>query len=407
MVFMPPRHGKSQLTSVQFPAWYLGRNPSKEVVVSGYSGELTRKHSRLARDLYTSPEYGEIFHNSRKNAVDRESEWGTEQGGSFYAVGVGGALTGRGANIGIIDDPVKDRAEAQSHTIRAKVLDWYRSTFRSRIMPEGAIIIVMTRWHPDDLAGVLLQEANEGGEQWEVIKLPAVNDAGEALWPDMWPISELDLIKASVGSYEWSSLYQQEPTIRGGNIFKTAGVRIYDTTEGWPDVRPLRCWDLASTAKERGKNDPDYTFGVKGFIHTQNGLPHLYVLDAVYGQWDAPERDRAILSAHSRDDQSCKWYIEAFGGYKDTFTNFRHMLKGKRVVHKSQLTGDKLTKASPLEPIFEAGNVHILRGGWNEIWLRQFEQFDGQGGSHDDAVDATAMIWHQYRKPRARVVSLG
>ena len=281
-------------------------------------------------------------------------------------------------------------------------------------MPEGAIIIVMTRWHPDDLAGTLLQEAQEDGEQWEVISLPAVNDSGDALWPDQWPIDELELIKASVGAYEWSALYQQEPTIRGGNIFKTAGVKFYDPPAtgrlypcDWPAVRPIRCWDLASTAKERGKNDPDYTFGVKGYIHMHKGLPHLYILDAVYGQLDAPERDRMILATHQKDDAACRWYIEAFGGYKDTYTNFKHLLNGKRSVFKSRLAGDKMTKAGPLEPIFEAGNVHMVRGPWNELLLRQFEQFDGLGGSHDDGVDATAMIWHQYKKPRARVVNLG
>ena len=175
IVVMPPRHGKSELCSIRFPCWYLGRNPTMRVVQTGYAESIALVHSRQARDVFASQEMQLLFpgvHHRPERAgqqaieIIRQAahEWGTRQGGSYYAVGVGGGLTGRGMDLGIIDDPIKDEEEAQSEVQREKVWDWYRTVFRTRLQPDGAIIVVMTRWHQDDLVGKLLEQAKEDPE---------------------------------------------------------------------------------------------------------------------------------------------------------------------------------------------------------------------------------------------------
>jgi len=192
IVVMPPRHGKSELVSIRFPCWYLGKHPQDYIVKSSYSETITLVHSRQARDVFVAPEMKLLFPNihyrpERKGQEtiipERQaaSEWGTKQGGSYYAVGIGGGLTGRGFNIGIIDDPIKDAEEAQSQLIRDKIWDWYRLVFRTRTNPDAAIIVVQTRWHHSDLVGRLLDLSNEdeGADQWNILHFKAIREVGE------------------------------------------------------------------------------------------------------------------------------------------------------------------------------------------------------------------------------------
>lgn len=422
MVFEPPRHGKSELVSVRFPTWCLGRHPEWKIVQTGYAHDIAATHSRNARAVFTSDPYVRLFPDVHETTEDRQKkkvrvaaqkqaahEWGTVQRGSYYAVGVGGPLTGKGADIAIIDDPVKDRAEANSDTKRKNVLDWYRSTLRTRIEPGGRIILVMTRWHPDDLAGTLLKEMREStGEQWRVISLPAIDDDGNALWPERYNVERLRQIEKAIGRYEFNSLYQQRPTIRGGNILKADDqhVKIHDTTDGFPKTQYRRAWDLASSAKQRNSDDPDYTWGSLGTVTyekdpaTGQSLPHLWIAHAVSFRKEGPERNRIIVQTAMSDAPGTKQLVETYGAYKDAAAELTNILKGIRTVTRMQLPGDKLAKASPLEPIFEAGNVHIARGPWNEEWMQQHVEFTGiDGATHDDAVDCSAMIYHDTRRP--------
>jgi predicted phage terminase large subunit-like protein len=228
MIFMPPRHGKSQVVSKKFPAWYLGNWPGKSIILACYAAELAFDFSQIARDTLEAER--EIFPNVRVNRMSRAKARWTLEGyyeSGMIAAGVGGPITGRGADIGIIDDPIKNAEEAQSETVRESVWQWYRTTFRTRLQPGGSIILIMTRWHEDDLAGRLLENMKAGGEQWEVISLPAIAEEddllgrkpGEPLSP-RYPLSELLPIKQS-DRQTWISLYQQRPRPEDGSYFHT------------------------------------------------------------------------------------------------------------------------------------------------------------------------------------------
>lgn len=237
IVSMPPRHGKSQLTSINFPAWYLGRNPRDEIVVASYTGELAIEFGRKTRDLLDHELYKPIFSTKLNQGSQSAQRWNTDAGGGYFAVGVGGSLTGRGAKILIIDDILSGREDAESQAQRERVWNWYTSTAYTRLAPGGAVVIVMTRWHDDDLVGRLLQQEQKerdkpGGPDsdfipWEVISFPAIAEedephriSGEALWPARFPLSQLQNIRGTIGTYEWSALYQQDPLDAGSQEFK-------------------------------------------------------------------------------------------------------------------------------------------------------------------------------------------
>ncbi len=393
-VSMSPRHGKSLLCAIMFPVWALARDPHREIIQCGHTKEFVLKHSRHARNLFASQEACQVFPEScsphvRKHGV---TEWGTNDTeankGGYYAVGVGGAVVGRGADIAVIDDPYTGRAQAESETVRAGILDWYRSELYERLSPDGAIIYLMTRWHEADLAGYLLKEEMKGGEKWVRLVLPAITPTGEACWPERWDLDYLKRVRGVIGAYEWACQYLQEPTVRGGNVFVVDKIQIHPDASSFPQCRHVRFWDLASTQKERVKDDPDYSAGAKVGITKQDGAYHLWIPDCVVGQWEAPERNKRIAQTAAIDGPGVAVAIESVGGYKDTWAYFRDLLKGKATVHKITVANDKPTRAMPLEPIFEAGNVHIVRAEWNHLFIQQFTAFPG--GGHDDIVDAVA-----------------
>lgn len=407
IVTMPPQHGKSELATVQFPAWFLGRRPKANVVVTGYGHDIALKHSKHCRRIFHSDQFRSVFPDAVPDFHDSSvssnlEEWETRQGGSYYAVGVGGGLTGRSVTLGIIDDPLKNRQDAESYTKRQAVIDWYRSVFYTR-HPE-AIVLIMTRWHRNDLVGFVLKEQKHEG--WEVIKLPAIDETTEPptpLWPEVFGgLDEYRTIQKSEGRHEWSALYQQNPIVRGGNRFNVDGIKVHETTEGWPEGPWVRCWDLASSSKERNKNDPDFTVG--GLIHARkvDKLWRLWVKHMVIKKAEAPERDRVICNTAKTDGSSVQIHMEAYGGYKDAYTTMKAILHGSRVVHRSKLPGDKTTKCAPLEPIFEAGNIHMLKAPWNDEAIRQLEGFPF--ADHDDVPDVLAIGYHVFAKARGGMI---
>ena len=406
IVSMPPRHSKSETCSVRFPAWFLGRHPDKKVVLASYSQDMASEQSRNSKSVFYSKEYANIFPNitpsiNSKEYKTSDKQWETVNRGSYFAVGVGGGLTGRGFDIGIIDDYVKDRADINSEGNREKILDWYKSTFYTRQSPNAAIIIVATRWAVDDLIGTLLGQ--EDGDEWEILSFPALDLEENALWPAQYPKEVLLQIKAVQGIFEWSALFQGEPTIRGGNRFKIDNLIQHNTLEEFPDCKYMRAWDLASSKKERNKSNPDFTVGILATVkRTPKFINEIWIKDIVFGQWEAPERDRIILQTAERDGPTTKVILEAFAAYKDAYNICKQILRGKRIVEKSQLPGDKEVKASPLEPIFEAKNVHILKGAWIPLFIKHFGEFPN--GQHDDFVDALSIIIGEYVKEKAGIL---
>lgn len=294
MIFMPPRHGKSMLASEFFPAWYLGRNPDRQVIHATYAQGLADDFGRKIRNLLKSDVHQAVFLGSGVAADSAAaSRFHTLGGGVYHAVGRGASATGRGAHLLLIDDPIKDREEADSEIIRSRLKDWYSSVAYTRLMPDSAVVLIQTRWHEDDLAGWILAEHND--EQWEVLSLPALDESGEALWPDAFPIERLEQIRSVIGPREWTALYQQRPRPDGGGEFRREWVQFY---EGTPDevAGATNRYILVDPASEKRKTN-DYTSAwCIGLGQDRN----YYVLDMVRDRLNLAERGRLVMQMHRR-----------------------------------------------------------------------------------------------------------
>ena len=411
MIFMPPRHGKSVLVDQIFACWMLGRHPRMRIIQTGYSAKLALEQSRFARDIFNSDKHRRVFphpvyHPSKamlaRMALTPErkaaEEWGTIQRGTYYATGITGTIVGKGADLFLVDDPLSGIEAAEAEGQRNKVWDGWQGSIRTRLnSPDTAIIVVQTRWHPDDLAGRLLTEMGNGGTQWDVIECPAISDDGKALWPNRWPLEALEETRRDVGSYTWDAQYQQRPTLRGGNMFQVDNIKYHKrladgTVEDWPtDARYHRAWDLASTIKERAKTDPDYTVGAKVAVtKDDDGASHLWIKNVVAMQEEAPRRNHIIMQTADADGAEVPIHVESVAGFKDTWATLKNLLAGKRMVHKVNVSGDKVVRASVLEPLFEAGNVHLVTDQpWTPLAIQHFTEFPR--GAHDDVVDAVAL----------------
>ncbi len=286
MITMPPRHGKSMLASEFFPAWYMGRNPDHYVVTATYAQELADDFGRKVKNQIEDAAYQAIFpgvgladdsKSAKRFHIEGASggfEHSTSQRGAFYAVGVGGPLTGRGAHLLLIDDPVKNREDAESEVIRKKTKDWYTSTAYTRLMPGGRIIVIQTRWHEDDLAGWLLNEHPHEG--WITLDLPAIGNDGAALWPEQYDVETLEKIKLALGPRDWSALYQQRPSPETGDYFKRDWLHSYEELPPRSMLSVYGASDYAVTA-----NGGDYT------VHVVVGLDpdgRMYLLDLWRGR---------------------------------------------------------------------------------------------------------------------------
>lgn len=261
MIFMPPRHGKSELVSVRFPAWYLGRNPSHQIITASYAHKLAAKFGRQVRNLIAAKEFQTAFPGVTL-AADSEAKdlFNTNHEGAYLATGVDGSVTGSGAHIAIIDDPVKGRKEAESETVRDTAWDWYQGDLYTRLMPRASIVVCQTRWHEDDLSGRILESEGriEEGGQWTVLELPALHPERGALWPEWYPVEALERIRNSIGPRDFSALFQQQPQPDEGTFFKREWFSEWDklprcrfymtsdyaVTDGGGDYTVLTVWGL-------------------------------------------------------------------------------------------------------------------------------------------------------------------
>ena len=398
-IFMPPRHGKSQLTSQFFPAWYLGRNPSKFVIATTYAQDLADDFGRSVRNQIQDEDYNRIF-NDCTLSKDSSSvrRFHTTGSGVYYAVGAGGAITGRGAHLLLIDDPIKGREDADSDAMRSNLIDWYRSTAYSRLMPGGSIILIQTRWHEDDLAGWILRETSH--EPWEVIELPAVLDEkaskilkrpkGQALWPEAYDKKRLEEIKKTAGSREWNSLYMQRPSAEEGNILKR-----YWWKE-WKEDNPPECnyilqsWDTAYTVKSTSDYSAVTTWGI--FEH--NGIQNAILLSARRERWEFPELKSEAINLYNE--------------FKPDVVLIEAKASGWSLIQELQRAGipitpfnpkkaDKKTRAHSVTPLFESGRVWYPSSKyWAEDVINQCAQFPSS--NYDDLVDSTTQALMRLRQ---------
>jgi len=406
MVFMPPRSGKSQLISQFFPAWYLGHHPDNRIILTSYESDFAATWGWKARNAFE--EYAsKIFGLSVRSDSSARNRWDiVDHVGGMNTAGVGAAITGKGADLLIIDDPVKNAEEANSELKRDKAWDWYQSTAYTRLEPGGAVILIMTRWHQEDLGGLLLKEMDAGGEQWEVLKFPAIaeeNDIlgrkiGEPLWEKRYPLESLKRIEGTVSAYWWAAMYQQSPYGRTGGTFRRQDFII---TEGSTKGNKVRFWDLAATKAEQGK-DPDWTVGC-----LMNELRGQYwILDIIRVRDEAAEVERVIKQAAQLDGKETQIFMEQEGGAagKSLISHYaRNVLKGY-AFKGIPATGSKPVRAQPLASAVANGNVRLVSAAWNTAFLDEAERFP-TAKVHDDQVDAASHAFNLLDDKKPEVVT--
>ncbi len=395
IICVPPRHGKSDIGSRRYPAWHLIRNPNHEVILASYNYELARDMAYEARSCFT--EAGSLYGlGIRRDRKSIDSWRVVDHRGGMCCAGIGGTITGRGANVLVIDDYIKNREEAESQVMRDKIWNSFRSDMMTRRAPVHAVIIIANRWHQDDLVGRIERMNNPKADnhdpkfpKFEKVVFPAQSENGAWLFPERFGTDWYESMKSMLGTYAWGAQGQQNPVPRTGNLLRADKVKRMAVEDMPPDLRWYRGWDLASSKKERTKENPDYTVGTCAAYRDGK----IYVRDVVRTRGQAPERDRVIEVIAEQDGMGVPVIIEVVAGYKDTFHNMEALLSGKAVVRKFT-TGkaDKVARASFLEPIFEAGGVYIAQGAWNEEWLQEMASFPS--GRHDDQVDSLVVAMH-------------
>lgn len=393
MISVPPRHGKSEYSSKYLPSWFLGKYPDKRVILSSYEASFAASWGRKSRNLLE--EHGHLFGIRVATSPSAADQWDIEShGGGMVTAGVGGAITGKGAHLAIVDDPIKNAEEAASQVIRDKIWDWWQSTLYTRLEPDGVVVVIQTRWHEDDLCGRLTAEALSGdGEPWRILKLPAIDDKGKALWPERYSIDRLKQIKRAVGAYHWEALYQQNPTPREGNFFKVNKIKFMDSVPN--GLRMVRAWDLAAT-----EGDGDYTAGVKIGV---DGEGRFIVCDVKRGQWDSSDRDSWIKHTAEMDGRRVKIRFAQDPGQagKSQAAHLVKMMAGF-VVKAALVSGDKATRADAFSSQVNAENVWLVRGDWNREYIDELRQFDK--GKHDDQVDASADAFNELTSTTGNIV---
>jgi predicted phage terminase large subunit-like protein len=375
MIFMPPRHGKSELASKRFPAWCLGRNPKRQIIAASYNSDLANDFGRNVRNIVAEPEFGQVFPGvglSPDSAA--ANRMNTNHGGAYVAAGVGTAVTGRGANIALIDDPFKDREEADSERRRETVWDWYRSTLYTRLMPGGAIVLIQTRWHEDDLAGRLLEHE---GDQWTVLELPALNDAGKALWPEWYDETALARIKATIGPREWSALYQQRPQPDEGTFFRR------EWFGQWDKLPALRYYGTSDYAVTDGGGD----FTVHR-IWGIDGEGNILRVDGWRGQTASDEWIERKLDLIAKY-KPLAWFGEGGVIQKAIEPMLKRRMMERKVFCRLEWlssVSDKPTRARSFQAMAASGRVKFEPGAD----LSEFLVFPA--GKHDDDVDTASLI---------------
>ena len=419
IITIPFRHGKSEIISKYLPAHFLGLFPEDEILLTTYGQDLANDFSRFARDLLRAPEYQELFPGIElRSDAEAVHHWQiSNASGGLNAAGLGGTLTGRGYHLGIVDDYHKKREEAESQARRDRNWDSFKDDFMTRRAPISITIILATPWHVDDIIGRIERDMKTTPDfpRFNRITIPAFSDAYPEgiLFPERFPAAWYRTQKATLGTYGTASLLQCNPTKRTGDILKTDKIDIViDPAAIPPGLRLGRAWDLASSVKELTKQDPDFTVGLKGGIAWEKPedetvaahewIPHLWITHIIRGQWEAPERDRIIKQTALIDGAAVPVGTESVGGFKDTYTRVKAVLARIRTVEKITPPADLLIRVNPLEPIFEAGNVHLIYDPkWNQEFIDECSDFPS--GAHDDIIAALVTLWEMLFSLRVKI----
>ena len=384
IINMPPRHTKSEFASHLFPAWYLGKFPDRKVIQTAHTAELAVGFGRKVRNLVGSDDYQGVFQDvSLASDSKAAGRWSTNKNGEYFAIGVGGAVTGKGADILIIDDPHSEQEAALNDpSIYDKTYEWYTSGPRQRLQPGGSICVVMTRWSKKDLTGQILKSSIQrgGSDEWEVIELPAILPSGKPLWPGFWPIDQLEALKSELPVPKWSAQYQQDPTSEEGALIKR------EWWKEWDQKSPPRCefviqsWDTAFLAKETADYSACTTWGV---FYDEDGNSNIILLDALQERLEFPDLKARAFDMYKEFEPDA-FIVEAKASGSPLIFELRRM--GIPVNEYTPSRGrDKVARVNAVSDLFSSGLVWAPKTRWADEVIEQFAAFPA--GDHDDLVD--------------------
>lgn len=397
IINMPPRHTKSEFASYLLPAWFLGNFPEKKIIQTSHTAELAVGFGRKVRNLVDSDVFAETFPGVGLQADSKAAgRWNTNHRGDYFAIGVGGAVTGKGADILIIDDPHSEQEAALAATspeIYDKVYEWYTSGPRQRLQPGGSIVIVMTRWSQRDLTGqVLKADAQRGGEGWEVIEFPAILPSGKPLWPSFWSLAELEALREELPNGKWQAQYQQNPVGNESAIIKR------DWWQWWEEDNPPECeyilqaWDTAFEKNNRADYSAGTTWGV--FTHHKDNQKYLILLNTYKKRVEFPDLKRDVLREYNEYEPDTL-IVEKKASGAPLIYDLRAM--GIPVSEYTPSKGqDKFARLNSVSDIIASGKVWVPRTRWAEELVDEIASFPS--GEHDDLVDSTTLALMRFRQ---------
>ena len=400
IINMPPRHTKSEFASYLLPAWFLGNFPHKKVIQTSHTAELAVGFGRKVRNLVDADVYKEVFSDTALQADSKAAgRWNTSKGGDYFAIGIGGAVTGKGADILIIDDPHSEQEAALAEInpeIYDKTYEWYTSGPRQRLQPGGAIIIVMTRWSKKDLTGqVLKAAAQRDGDEWEVIEFPAILPSGGPLWPEFWSIKELEALKKELPNQKWMAQYMQQPTSESAAIVKREWWQIWEEDSPPSCEFVLQSWDTAFEKHNRADYSACTTWGVF-YQEDDSGVmqANIILLNAFRRRMEFPELKKAAIEEF-REWEPDSIIIEKKASGAPLIYEMRSM--GIPVSEFTPGKGnDKISRLNAVSDIFASGRVWVPNTHWAEEVVDEVASFPG--GDHDDYVDSVSLAMMRFRR---------
>jgi len=391
IINMAPRHTKSEFSSYLLPSWMIGKNPKLKIIQATHTTELAVRFGRKAKHLIDSEEYQKIYPTKLREDSKAAGRWETNEGGEYFAAGVGGSITGRGADLLIIDDPHSEQ-DALNVNALDRTWEWYTSGPRQRLQPGGIIVVVMTRWNMKDLTGRLINAQKETkADQWEVIEFPAILPNNKPVWPEYWKLEELESVKASLSIGKWNAQYQQNPTAEEGSIIKREWWNLWEK-----DLPPLyhviQSYDTAFLKKETADYSAITTWGV--FYPTEDSGPNLILLDVVKDRFEFPELRRVALEQYNY------WKPESViieGKASGMPLTFELRKQGIPVINYTPSRGnDKHARVNAVAPLFESGQIWATDDKFTEEVIEECAAFPY--GDHDDLVDSMTQAVMRFRQ---------
>ena len=399
-VSVPPRHGKSQMVSIYYAAWYLGRNPDHKIMLVSHTTDLAVDFGRKVRNLINTPEYQEIFPDTQL-AKDSKSagRWNTSAGGEFFAAGVGSALAGRGAHLLLVDDPHSEQDVLSGNFgVFEKAYEWFAYGARTRLMPGGAVAAVHTRWHQDDLIGRLIRDMtnNEGADQYEVFEFPAIletDDGEKALWPEFFDLPALHRTKASMPTFQWNAQYQQKPTAEEAAIIKREWWRLWHRDDPPPCEYIIMSLDAAAETHNRADFTALTTWGV--FLNEEEDAHQLILLNSIKRRLEFPELKRLCMDEYNMWEPD-SFIVEKKSAGVAIYQEMRRVGIPVQEYTPHRGTGDKMARLNSVSDIIASGMVWVPEHRWAEELVEEIAGFPFM--SHDDLVDSSVMALMRFRQ---------